>query len=218
MGYTKQDTELIEKYLTEVKSVMDIGSQNVYIEADNPKPPFASEWYKSKGIDDYSCIDLAGDNNALKIDLSYPIEVGLNKKFDLLVDGGCGEHIVQMEGYENVAFHDGHINSIYPTKVKNIDLGYYNGWFNKHNLLKIGGIMININPKTESWPSHCYTYLTTDFYIQLEKISGYKIIELFEHPAMGNTLDGWNIVCVMQKESDLFPDFETFNTLDKRKS
>lgn len=212
MGYTIQDTALIEKYLEGVKSVLDVGSQNDY-RTGEANPPFVDKsFYAPLGITDYTCVDLAGDNNALQLDLSHPVT--LYRQFDLVVDGGSGEHIVQMKGYEKSPFHDGYINSIYPTEVENIELGYYNGWLNKHNFLKVVGIMINVNPKTENWGGHGYTYLTEQFYKDLAANSDYEILELGEWAACGNTVDGWNIYCVLRKKSESFPSFETFKTFD----
>lgn len=215
MGITLFSKFLIEKALTvnpNIKNVMEVGSQTDYTTNEIP-PPFANKLYASLGILDYTCIDLAGDNNALKLDLSNPL---LGKEYDLVTDFGTGEHIVQMKDYESVAFHDGHINSIYPkgeVTEENIRQGYYNGWLNKHNFCKIGGIIISENPMTGNWPLHCYSYIDSNFYHKLMKMIDYEIISVGIHAAMGNTKDGYNVFCVMKKLSDRFPDFETFNTL-----
>lgn len=219
MGITKFDVELIDKSLAicpGIKTVCELGSQNLYLDND-PNPPFASNLYKSKGLE-YSCIDLAGDNGASQLDLSR--DQKFRKSFDLITDFGTSEHVVQMSQYQKVAFHGGHINSIYPDKngIENIELGFYNCWLNKHKLLNIGGLMINMNPKTGHWPEHGYSYYTKDFYIGLCKIAGYTILEIGEHAAMGNTVNGVNIYSILKKESDLFPDFDQFKTLDIKKS
>lgn len=214
MGITLFSTTLLEKALSanpDIKTVMELGSQNLYIDNTIP-PPFANIWYEERGIK-YSCIDLAGDNGALKLDLANPI---MGMEYDLVTDYGTSEHFCQMKDYESVAFHDGHINSIYPkgeVTEENIRQGYYNGWLNKHNLLKIGGIMVSENPMAGNWPSHCYTWIDSNFYYKLMKMVDYEIISTGVHPALGNTKDGYNVFCVMKKLSDRFPDFETFNTL-----
>lgn len=208
MGYTEQEVDLINRHLTKIKNVVDYGAQCLYL--GNADIRFASEWYEAKGID-YVCLDLAGDNNAIQVDLSYPIN--LKRKFDLVVDSGSGEHIVQMAGYKITSFHGGKVNSIYPEKVKNKELGYYYGWLNKHNLLKVGGKMININPLTKNWPGHAYSYISKDFYIELEKISGYKILELGTMASSGNITDGWNVYCVLHKVSNHFPAYSEFQKL-----
>lgn len=215
MGYTSFTKQLVQKVLdnNKIESVVDFGSQNDY-EFSSDKPPFISSWYEAKGIR-YVCIDLAGDNNALRLDLSnplFPIGLPAADPFDLVVDAGTGEHLVQMEQYESVAFHDGHIHSIYPTKIKSIEEGYYNGWLNKFNLCKLGGHIISENPKRNNWPDHGYTYVDFNTYWQLSRVSGLYIVEIGEHPASGNEVDGYNIWCIMKKVEDHFPTSEKFKS------
>jgi hypothetical protein len=196
-----------------IRSVIELGSQNMYLHPEE-KPPFASKWYMSKGIMNYACIDLAGDNNAIRWDLSQ--ERDFPQQYDLVTDIGSSEHIVQMNEYETVAFHDGWIHSIYPKgEVGDKRLGFYNAWKNKHKLCKVGGIIYNENPKTGNWPTHGYTYITKEFYVRLLDMSGYTIHNelLEEHAAMNNTVDGWNIICALFKYKDKFPSFEEFSTL-----
>src|SRR5579863_759685 len=108
MGYTSFTKQLVQKVLVrdDIQSVIDLGSQNDY-EIGGDRPPFISDWYATKRIN-YTCIDLAGDNAALKLDLAYPFEI--HKPYDLVVDAGTSEHVVQSDGYEKVSFHEGHIN------------------------------------------------------------------------------------------------------------
>lgn len=209
MGYTNFEINLIEKYLPEIKSVLDIGSQNNYTTQEK-NPPFISEWYKSKGID-YTSIDLAGDNGSLKLNLAYPIE--LDKKFDLIVDAGSGEHIVQAEDYPITSFHEGHIHSVYPKNPTGFDEGFYNFWLNKHSLLKMGGISVSVNPLTMMWPNHGYTYLGECFYKEFVKEAGYYLLETGINCATGNCVTGQNIYGVLGKMTDKFPNFETFKKL-----
>jgi hypothetical protein len=210
MGYTSFTKQLVQKVLVrdDIQSVVDLGSQNDY-DIGGDRPPFISDWYESKGID-YACIDLAGDNNAIPFDLAYPI--GVSGQYDLVVDAGTGEHLVQMEEYESVSFHDGHIHSVYPTKIKSIEQGYYYGWLNKFNLCKEGGYIISENPKTGHWPDHGYTYVDFNTYWQLSRVSGFYIVEIGEHPASGNHIDGMNIWCIMKKVINDFPTFEKFQS------
>jgi len=223
MGVTAYDVDLLERTLKLkplIKSVIELGSQNLYVNGEQD-PPFASEWYISKGLQ-YSCIDLGGDNGAIKKDLSKELNLvwqpGTPFVADLITDFGTSEHVVQMEKFTSVPFHNGYINSIYPDGVKDIKLGFYNCWLNKHKLLNAGGAMVNVNPKTGHWPGHGYSYYTQEFYKELCKIAGYKILLLEEHAAMGNTTDGVNVVCVLEKTSEKFPTFEQFCKLDFRTS
>lgn len=222
MGYTTFTKKLVHSILDEnrIKNILDLGSQNDY-EIGVDKPPFISEWYRSLGID-YECIDLAGDNGAWKIDLSYPFENTTRGEwhgkyiycgYDLVVDAGTSEHIVQMDGYHTTAFHDGHIHSIYPIDVKDAEAGYYNCWLNKFNLCRVGGIIISENPKHENWPLHGFHYLDQNFYTRLCKMADLEIIELGENPASGNNVDGWNIHAVLRRTGNKFPSQEDFWSL-----
>jgi hypothetical protein len=217
MGICASDVELLKEVLRiapTIVTVCELGSQNLYIDND-PKPPFASGWYQKRGLK-YHCIDMAGDNEAYNRDLSRPIK-DINKRFDLVTDFGTSEHVVSVPEYQSVAFHDGHINSVYPKEQpteQQISEGFYNCWKNKDDLLKAGGLMVNVNPKTGNWKGHGYTYLDTKFYEELCRIMRYEIVSLFEHPAMGNTEDGWNIVCVLRKKFDLdFISLKTFSEI-----
>ncbi len=210
MGITIFDVKLLEKYIDKYKPerVMELGSQNLYISSID-KPPFATEWYNERGCF-YECIDLGGDNHAIQKDLAYPISVG--RQYPLVTDFGTSEHCVKMRNYEQIKF-DGGITSIYPQGEINVEEGYYNCWLNKHNLCKIGGLIISENPESQSWKGHGYSYLVEDFYTELVKIADYEILELGRHPAMGNDIDGWNVFSALRKTGDKFPDFEEFKKL-----
>lgn len=211
MGITAFSISLLEKHIDiNTKSVIEAGSQNLYLDMGDPLPPFANTWYEERGIE-YTCIDLGGDNNAIQKDLAYPVHLG--KQFDLVTDFGSAEHVVQMEEFESVAFHEGHINSIYPKGIKSIEQGFYNCWLNKHNFCKTGGLIISENPKMGHWPDHGYSYITTRFYAVLTIMTDYEIVELGEHCAMGNCESGINIYCALRKQSDKFPSFEEFSAL-----
>jgi hypothetical protein len=216
MGYTSFTKKLVQGVLDrqETKYVLDFGSANDY-EIGGSRPPFISEWYLSKGMK-YTCIDLAGDNGARKVDVSYPVD--LEGEWDLVVDSGFCEHVVQMEGYELVRFHDGYIGSIYPTKVTNAELGFYNCWLNKWNALRIGGIMVSENPLSGSWPDHGYHWLTEKFYEELEKMIDGVLLNYGTHPSSGNFVDGWNVWSIIVKTGLNFPSFEQFQTLPIYKS
>lgn len=220
MGITASDIELIELtrfHNPKILQVLDLGSQNLYRPGDDPnKPPFASEYYQGLGLM-YKCIDMAGDNLAMKFDLSKPIPYP-EKEFDLVTDFGTSEHVVSDVEMNSVAFHEGHINSVYPTSQpteENIRRGYYECWRNKHRLLKERGFMISVNPKTGHWPGHGYTYIDKEFYYQLAKMMAYEIYWLNENEAMGNP-EAVNIECVLRKiMPNDFCSFENFQTCNQ---
>lgn len=211
MGYTSFEITLVGNYIRRGDSIIEFGSQTNYTTAEQAKPPFISEWFESMGVD-YTCIDLAGDNNAIKINWSYPFKFA--KQFNVVTDMGSGEHSCQCEQYETVAFHEGHINSVYPKGDMDAQRGFYECWKNKHNLCKIGGLIISVNPKSGHWPSHGFSYTTENFYNGLTLLSDYTNVELGEHAACGNFIDGYNIYSVLKKWSDKFPKFEEFQTLE----
>lgn len=216
MGITSSDVRLLESALRlkDINYVIELGSQNLYLEGcDYQKPPFANEWYESRGIQ-YMCIDMAGDNNAIKINLSQCWYREDYMIFDLVTDFGTSEHVADVEKFQSTEFHDGHIHSVYPAyePLENeIAWGYYSVWCNKHNLVKPGGLIVSVNPKTGNWPGHGYTYIDSEFYKSLASKCDYTIHHLRENAAMGNTKDGWNIECILEKKSDnAFISFDEF--------
>ena len=196
MGYTGFTKRIIQTVIDNYnpKSIIDLGAQQDYDQPNLPAP-YIDVWYKGMGVD-YCCIDLNGENVAMILDLSEPIKrvMALDRIFTLLVDAGTSEHIGKDGSFSWQAI--------------------YNCWYNKHNILQTEGIMVSENPKTGNWPGHGFNYYTKEFYRQLEAATDYHIILLDEHPAMGNEIDGWNVMCVMQKKSDKFPTLEEFMQFD----
>lgn len=192
MGYTKFTKDKIEKYIKKHFCVIDLGAQNDFSQEGNP---FISDWYDKKRLE-YRCIDLNGENGAWKDDLS--VIYGYMPIYDLVTDCGTSEHVGDNGkfGWEAI----------------------YNCWRNKHDLLIKGGIMYNENPKTGSWPLHGFQWYTQEFYKNLVKVADYKILELGEVAAMGNTKDGWNVYCILKKTGDKFPTLEQFKELGLKQS
>jgi hypothetical protein len=146
----------------------------------------------------------------------------LNRTFDLVTDFGTSEHVVAGVEMKNHFFDNVSINSVYPTRIPTDDEiaeGFYWCWRNKHHLLSVDGLMINVNPETGNWPGHGYTYLTKDFYTKLAELMEYEIIHLEDHAAMGNTISGWNVCCILRKQIDRpFISFEEFQQCEQLRS
>lgn len=195
MGYTGFTKRVIETVINTYnpKSVIDLGAQQDYGQPNLPAP-YIDTWYKAKGIM-YMSIDLNQENGAVPYNLATDPVPDI-PQVDLLVDAGTSEHIEIGASFSWEAI--------------------YNCWKIKHGLLADGGIMVSENPKTGNWPGHGFNYYTKEFYRQLESATDYHIILLDEHPAMGNSINGWNIICVMQKKSGKFPTLEEFMQLDLR--
>lgn len=167
-----------------ISSVIELGSQNFYSK-NGTLEGYADKFYKGKLNMSYTCIDINGENNAMKLDLEKPIKH--YEKYDLVTDFGTSEHIRSL----------------------------YQCCANIYSLCKVGGMIICENPKIGNWPGHGYNYRTSRFYEQLAKEMDYEIIELGEEAAMGNYKDGWLIFCVLKKLSDKpFVNKTKFNKFD----
>lgn len=190
MGITGHSINLIDKAIIHksledgqtVNTVMELGAQNMYDKTyDTERGPFASTYYRGRGIK-YYCIDLNGENNALKLDLEKPIKHEWD--YDLVTNFGTSEHIKNQ----------------------------YSVFGTIHKLAKIGGMIICENPKTGNWPSHGLNYYTQEFYKNLCRALNYQLIEVGEYPAMGNNIDGYNIYAIMKKTQEArFPTEKVFN-------
>lgn len=123
---------------------------------------------------DYLSIDLNGENGSEKWDLSEPVPT--DRQFDLVVDAGTGEHV----------------KDFYQC-LKNLD-----------SLCKVGGIIYRENPMTGNWPGHGFHYVDSAFYSRLAEKTGYEILHIEEHPAMGNITDGWNVIAIIKKTKEGF--------------
>jgi hypothetical protein len=180
MGYIQSTLQAVDTLvkLKGVKTVADLGDQINYVSPRQPHP-YMSDWYKENGVE-YISIDVNGKNDSKTWDMGDTIKT--NKKFDLVVDAGFGEH------------------------VKNL----YQCFANIHKLTKVGGYMLHENPRKGNWPEHGFHYFTEDFYIELESLTGYKIIELNNTVAAHNYESGNNVFCLMQKLSEDFIEREQF--------
>jgi len=200
MGVTSQSiqTILTAVQFAEVKTVCDLGAQNDYrdeVIRTNPSKYPYISEWWKARGVEYTAIDLSGENGSLKYDLSKVIK-GLGQ-FDLVCDFGTSEH------------------------VKN----FYTCYKNIHNLTKVGGLMIHENPLIENWPEHGLHYIDTEFFRLLAERNEYQVLSLGTQAAMGNTKDGWNVVCIMRKLKDVpfckradFPIFVSYTDKEYERS
>jgi len=181
MGYTSETIHRVEHIISThgIRTVVDLGAQNNYSQPHLPAP-YMSEWYLNRNID-YVAIDINGENGSLPLNLAMPLPDDIGQ-FDMLVDAGTSEHVGVDGAFSKWAI--------------------FQCWKNKHELVKPGGFMICENPKTGNWPGHGFNYYTEEFYTRLAKYCNYEILELGQHPAMGNVTDGWNIHCIIRKRED----------------
>lgn len=203
MGVTSVDIPILERLISsyEIRSVLELGAQNNYAQPHLPAP-YMREWYEARGIR-YDSIDLSGECGAIMYDLGKDALLDLPcAPYDLITDFGTSEHVSD----------DG--NS-YGTGKFSWE-AIYNCWKTKFELCKVDGWIFSENPKTGNWPGHGFQYYTVEFYIKLANLSGMSILSIDQIPAMGNMVDGWNILSVLHKVTDKFIDLEAFKTLDLR--
>lgn len=142
----------------------------------------SNPYFKAKG-QDIDSIDLEGCNDSSIVNLDNPIDKDYINKYDVVTNFGTSEHC----------------EDLYQT-FKNI-----------YDACRVGGIIVNENPKTGNWPGHGNHYLTTLFYKQYAQDMGLVIVDIGEHAAMGNKNDGWNVFCVLKKSNKVkFVSRETF--------
>jgi len=191
MGITDFSVQMLTKVLNEYhpKTVCELGDQNLYTN-DRNYGQYANLFYEQMGIEEYVCIDLNGGNGALQWDMGKRQQA--TQQFDLVTDFGFSEHVGTEGKFDWEAI--------------------YNCWLNKHNLLKVGGIMVNENPAHNHWPGHGFNYYTEDFYKGIP-ITSYVILALGSNFAMGNTTDGGNIHSILLKVGDNFLSFDEFKEL-----
>lgn len=153
----------------------------------------AGDFFKALGCD-YGAIDLNGKENSLRIDLRedithYHTKEGIIKIHeliniaDLIIDCGTSEHV---------------------------DNQYHN-FKNQFNVLKEGGLILNILPSKGYWDFHCKYKYTSSFFEKLTKLCNYEIIFLGESKVVKDRKD---ICCIIKKTpNSKFPTKEEFDKL-----
>jgi hypothetical protein len=189
MGINDKCFQALEWYFNTfpmTSSVLELGAQNFYQNFDAVKYGcYADQYYKLKGIRRYDCIDLNGENYAKVWDLSTPIDIA--ETFDIVTDFGTQNQISPTFDCESL----------------------YNCWTLKYDAASRH--ILNVNPKTGHWPGHGTYYFTTDFYRALAETTGLRIVRLEEHFAMGNSKDGWEVLCLLEKTpKSTWIDLDTF--------
>ena len=116
------------------------------------------EYYTRKGYR-HTSIDLNGLNQSEIKDLSNESDFACyHNTFDVITNSGTTEHVEPFDA-QYICF-----------KII-------------HDCLKEGGLMLHINPDTESrdneglWKTHCYFYYSEKFYEMLAKQCNYTILE-----------------------------------------
>lgn len=208
MGYTSFTKDLVKRVVDEYKpkTIADYGSQNDF-SGPNLPAPYISRWFiEELGIkeQDYDCFDLNGENNAYAVDLSsdqnFPWEDndGNPSPYCLVCDIGTIEHLGKNGAFSWEAI--------------------YNGWKNKFNMCKEGGVIVSENPLSGFWPGHGWNYHTPEFYMELEKVSDLQLLKWGTVCATGNCETGQNVWSIMRRIGNHFPSLEIFKELSIKQS
>lgn len=209
MGINDKNLEILEGAFARypITSVLELGAQNFY---QNYGPvrygTYASSYYMIKGVQEYKCIDLNGENNAIRLDLSIPHVL---PKFDMVTDFGTSEHIGMFtkedESRDVDLKNDTWKNS--PNHVAGME-ALYNCWTTKYNAAKV--LIVSANPATGHWPGHGHFYYTIDFYKVLASLTGMTLVYIGEHYPMGNVKDGKEVCCVLNVRGSHWISLEDF--------
>lgn len=144
----------------------------------------AKQYFEGLGIEHLSW-DITPHQGAIAVDLRE--EVPVAQLYDVVTDFGTTEHVSG---------------------------NYYMAHRNIHNHCKVGGYIVHENPKTGNWPGHGCNYVDMEFYTALARLCNYRVVELGEEYAMGNTIDGCNVVVVLRRlDGGAFISEEQFNSI-----
>jgi hypothetical protein len=158
--------------------MMELGNQQMYCIPNIPEASAAKSWFERMGAK-HTSIDMNGQLGALQLDLSVPIErPEWDSAFDVVSDFGTSEHVGKT------------LTALYNCRA------------NCHRWCRPGGLMLFNNPKTGHWPQHGYHYFTLAHYEKLAAACNYRVVQLWEHPTLGNAIDGWQTFAVFQKQDN----------------
>lgn len=192
MGITPLALEFLQHHISRVGGfvglkMMELGDQQMYCHPNIPEASAAKAYFRQIGVD-HTSIDLNGELGAIPIDLSKPIETpDWQKAFGVVTDFGTSEHVGKS------------LRALYECRR------------NCHNFCCQNGLLLFMNPKAGNWPEHGYHYFTQEHYTRLAPACGCELLEVSEHPTLGNSVDGWQIhACLLKVDDAPFISFEEY--------
>lgn len=190
-----------------IETVLELGAQTFYQNYKTAKyGEYADVYYKLKGVKQYTCIDLNGENDALKMDLS---RVQHAPMCDLVTDFGTSEHIAgyDLDDDTKTGFDGNNTWKGLDDHVAGLE-AFYNCWTTKYLASKY--LIVSSNPATGHWKGHGHFYYTKQFYETLCELTGMRSVLLEEHFAMGNYTDGKEVCCVLDVRGSHWISMEEF--------
>jgi hypothetical protein len=144
----------------------------------------AHEYYEQCGAEVVS-IDINGKDGTLPLDLELQLPVFLENEFDVVINSGTTEHIKDQ----------------------------YAVFKNIHELCKPGALVFHMVPRMNNWVNHGYWSYTATFFLNLIRLSHYKLIDLhiddYVSEKKGNKND-LVFVCMQITKGAGFPTEEQF--------
>lgn len=196
MGINDTSFRLLEQIFrtTPPTSVLELGAQRFYQSYPGvPYQDYASTYYRRKGVSSYRCIDLNGENGALRLDLSQPQRL---PPADLVTDFGTSEHVAAFTAEQEDAATD-HLNDTWKREEGHRAgmEALYNCWTTKYT--SSSHLIASCNPVTGHWPKHGHFYYTERFYTALCSLTGMRILSLATLPALGNVQTGQEVCSLL---------------------
>jgi hypothetical protein len=149
MGIRSNEIDLLEMIPAyrnkENLTMAELGNQRLIIDGYKGS---AKEYFINRGIV-HASFDLNGNDGAITVDLSKPIDERWYGCFEIVTNSGTTEHITngQVEAFKNI-----------------------------HNLCIEGGYILHSIPKVNCWKNHCPHRYTERFIRCLGIANGYEIL------------------------------------------
>ena len=218
LGYFKNSNNTIEigsqnlhLNVADLKELLNTAGINKNLEENFPhvknwpfSPKCQSKYlWESLGINDYKCIDMDGENNAIVHDLNKPFgDKSLFNKFDIVTDFGSCEHVFNVaECYKtmhNLTKPGGYMIIAQATLKGNgyfkFDQSFFEGMAaaNNYNVV-YNSYMITTGSKTENGSWH-------EFHIPRNE----ELLKVMDYSKLSQSEKGSyiNIYCVFQKTNE----------------
>jgi hypothetical protein len=187
MGLTRAYLDFIETAITRAgipdgAAMCELGNQRIGPSVGIPQAT-GKEYFSPRFT--HTSLDLNGLDGAIPVDLSRAIRrPELIGRFDVLTNSGTSEHVSDQ----------------------------YACFFNVHELVRAGGVMIHLVPKTGNWRRHSTVYYTVKFFTLLASANGYGWVSYADIATRGPES---HLICVAlrKKRVSQFIGRDTFDGL-----
>lgn len=160
------------------------------IKIDSPERPTAKKYFTDLGIQ-HTSFDINGQDGAIPVDLSQPVDPSYYQQFDIVTNFGTSEHISdQFTVFENI-----------------------------HDCCVDGGFMVHSIPLEGYWKDHCPYHYKKGFPEELARLNNYEIVHSKISPRRRNFLVNFVARKLPQKtDSFIFPGGQVTYTYSYKKN